>query len=50
LSSDVQRSVQALVMRIFETKLGTERVGLMPAASPGGVGVGSPAMGRTPRR
>jgi brefeldin A-inhibited guanine nucleotide-exchange protein len=51
LSSDVQRSVQALVMRIFETKLGTERVGLMPPASPSGIGgAGSPAMGRTPRR
>jgi brefeldin A-inhibited guanine nucleotide-exchange protein len=49
LSADVQRCVQALVMRIFETKLGTLRVPLMPAGiSPGAQG--SPAVGRTPRR
>ncbi|OCK83523.1 hypothetical protein K432DRAFT_379456 [Lepidopterella palustris CBS 459.81] len=44
MAPDVQRAVQALVMRVFETKLGTERVQLMtpiarsPRASFSGVG------------
>ncbi|KAF1938696.1 hypothetical protein EJ02DRAFT_436938 [Clathrospora elynae] len=48
LAPDVQRSVQALVMRIFETKLGTERVQLMGpvARSPRGSFVGSPIVPR----
>ncbi|KAF2127776.1 hypothetical protein P153DRAFT_432834 [Dothidotthia symphoricarpi CBS 119687] len=48
MASDVQRSVQALVMRIFETKLGTERVSLMMPVmrSPRGSFTGSPVVGR----
>lgn len=48
LASDVQRSVQALVMRIFETKLGTERVRLMMPVvrSPRGSFTASPIVGR----
>lgn len=49
LAPDVQRSVQALVMRIFEMKLGIEKVPLMPpitARSPRGSFVGSPIQRR----
>jgi brefeldin A-inhibited guanine nucleotide-exchange protein len=49
LAPDVQRSVQALVMRIFETKLGMEKVPLMApvtARSPRGSFVGSPIQRR----
>lgn len=50
MAPDVQRSVQALVMRIFETKLGIEKVPLMTpiARSPRGSFVGgtSPIMQR----
>jgi brefeldin A-inhibited guanine nucleotide-exchange protein len=44
MAPDVQRSVQALVGRIFETKLGMEKVPLMPAISrsPRGSFMGSP--------
>jgi brefeldin A-inhibited guanine nucleotide-exchange protein len=51
LAADVQRSVQALVMRIFETKLGTERVRLMEpvSRSPRGSFVGSPVQRRASR-
>ncbi|KAL6708117.1 guanine nucleotide exchange protein for ADP-robosylation factor [Coniothyrium glycines] len=52
LAPDVQRSVQALVMRIFETKLGTEKVALMPpvtSRSPRGSFVGSPVQRRASR-
>ncbi len=48
LAPDVQRAVQALVMRIFEIKLGTEKVPLMSpvgARSPRGSFVGSPKVG-----
>jgi brefeldin A-inhibited guanine nucleotide-exchange protein len=47
MATDVQRAVQALVMRIFETKLGIERVSLMdpPARSPRG-SFSSPAVPR----
>lgn len=42
MASDVQRAVQALVMRIFENKMGIERVPLMvaPTRSPRGSFVG----------
>ncbi|KAI8941776.1 hypothetical protein NX059_002979 [Plenodomus lindquistii] len=50
MAADVQRSVQALVMRIFEMKLGIERVPLMVpvvARSPrGSFGGGSPVVQR----
>jgi brefeldin A-inhibited guanine nucleotide-exchange protein len=48
MATDVQRSVQALVMRVFETKLGTERVRLMEPGnrSPRGSFVGSPLQRR----
>lgn len=48
MASDVQRSVQALVMRIFETKIGIERVPLMAPTtrSPRGSFVGSPIQRR----
>ena len=48
MAPDVQRSVQALVARIFETKLGMEKVPLMPAISrsPRGSFVGSPSQRR----
>ncbi|KAJ4364506.1 guanine nucleotide exchange protein for ADP-robosylation factor [Neocucurbitaria cava] len=51
LAPDVQRSVQALVMRIFETKLGVDKVQLMTpvARSPRGSFVGSPVQRRTSR-
>ncbi|KAF2472975.1 uncharacterized protein BDR25DRAFT_258530 [Lindgomyces ingoldianus] len=44
MAPDVQRVVQALVMRIFETKLGTERVQLMTPV------VGSPVLARRASR
>ncbi|KAJ6283335.1 hypothetical protein J3E71DRAFT_378802 [Bipolaris maydis] len=46
MAPDLQRSVQALVGRIFETKLGMAKVPLMPAASrsPRGSFMGSPTM------
>jgi brefeldin A-inhibited guanine nucleotide-exchange protein len=48
MEGGLQRSVQGLVMRIFETKLGTERVRLMEpvSRSPRGSFVGSPNLGR----
>lgn len=48
MAPDVQRSVQALVGRIFETKLGMDKVPLMPAISrsPRGSFVGSPTIQR----
>jgi brefeldin A-inhibited guanine nucleotide-exchange protein len=48
MAPDVQRSVQALVGRIFETKLGMEKQPLMPAISrsPRGSFVGSPIQRR----
>jgi brefeldin A-inhibited guanine nucleotide-exchange protein len=48
MAPDVQRSVQALVMRIFETKLGTEKVPLMMpiSRSPRGSFGGSPMQRR----
>ncbi|KAF2870571.1 hypothetical protein BDV95DRAFT_495719 [Massariosphaeria phaeospora] len=51
MAPDVQRSVQALVMRIFETHLGTDRVQLMTpaAASPRG-SVSSPMVTRRASR
>lgn len=51
MAPDVQRSVQALVMRVFETKLGTERVPLMTpiSRSPRGSFVGSPIQRRASR-
>ncbi|KZM28749.1 ARF guanyl-nucleotide exchange factor [Ascochyta rabiei] len=43
MATDVQRSVQALVMRVFERKLGTDPVKLMgPEERRRGSGVGSP--------
>lgn len=50
MANDIQRSVQALVMRIFETKLGTEKVSLMTPThrSPRG-SFGSPVMRRASR-
>lgn len=54
VSGDVQRVVQALVMRIFETKLGLEKQPLMTpiARSPRGsfAGVGSPVVQRRASR
>lgn len=53
MAPDVQRSVQALVMRVFETKLGMERVPLMMLASksPRGSFAGaSPALQRRASR
>jgi brefeldin A-inhibited guanine nucleotide-exchange protein len=50
MASDVQRSVQALVMRIFERKMGTKPVKLMELSERRrGSLVGSPEVGRTPR-
>lgn len=50
MASDVQRAVQALVMRIFGMKLGTPPVKLMgPDDRRRGSAVGSPEVGRTPR-
>lgn len=51
MASDIQRAVQALVMRIFEAKLGTERVQLMTpiARSPRG-SFGSPMVARRASR
>lgn len=48
MANDVQRAVQALVMRIFETTLGTERVPLMAPTvrSPRGSVAGSPQLAR----
>ncbi|KAH9870935.1 hypothetical protein J1614_006507 [Plenodomus biglobosus] len=52
MAPDVQRSVQALVMRIFEMKLGIERVPLMVpvARSPRPSFVGSPVVQRRASR
>ncbi|CAI6232751.1 unnamed protein product [Periconia digitata] len=51
VQGDIQRAVQALVMRIFETKLGLQRVPLMTplARSPRG-SFGSPMVGRRTSR
>ncbi|KAF1850547.1 uncharacterized protein K460DRAFT_400604 [Cucurbitaria berberidis CBS 394.84] len=51
MAPDVQRSVQALVMRIFEIKLGTDKVPLMTpiTRSPRGSFVGSPIQRRASR-
>ena len=50
MAADVQRSVQALIMRIFERKLGTKPVRLMELSERRrGSLVGSPEVGRTPR-
>ncbi|KAJ4289205.1 guanine nucleotide exchange protein for ADP-robosylation factor [Kalmusia sp. IMI 367209] len=51
MASDIQRAVQALVMRIFEAKLGTERVQLMTPVprSPRG-SFGSPKLDRKASR
>lgn len=52
MQSDLQRAVQALVMRIFERKLGIGKVRLMEVGERrrgSVVGVGSPEVGRTPR-
>ncbi|KAJ8106058.1 hypothetical protein OPT61_g9792 [Boeremia exigua] len=47
---EVQRAVQALVMRLFEVKMGVERVKLLePGERRRGSLVGSPEVGRTPR-
>jgi len=48
ISGDLQRVVQALVMRIFETRLGVEKekVVLMRPRSPRGSFSGSPVLGR----
>jgi len=52
MAPDVQRSVQALVMRIFELRLGIEPVPLMMpmTRSPRGSFVGSPIMHRRASR
>jgi brefeldin A-inhibited guanine nucleotide-exchange protein len=52
MAPDIQRVVQALVMRIFETKLGIEKVPLMMpvAPSPRGSFSHSPAMARRASR
>jgi brefeldin A-inhibited guanine nucleotide-exchange protein len=54
MATEVQRAVQALVMRVFERKLGTQPVALMGPeerrrGSAAGGGAGSPEVGRTPR-
>ncbi|PSN71395.1 hypothetical protein BS50DRAFT_546726 [Corynespora cassiicola Philippines] len=52
MAADVQRCVQALVMRIFESKLGVERVPLMTPriGSPRASLAGSPALARRASR
>jgi brefeldin A-inhibited guanine nucleotide-exchange protein len=51
MAPDVQRVVQALVMRIFETKLGVEKVPLMTPVAPSPRGsFSSPTVGRRSSR
>lgn len=52
LAQDIQRAVQALVMRVFESKVGIERVPLMTPAvrSPRGSFHGSPKLDRKASR
>ncbi|KAF1976653.1 hypothetical protein BU23DRAFT_455242 [Bimuria novae-zelandiae CBS 107.79] len=52
MQSDIQRSVQALVMRVFESKVGIEKVPLMTPTprSPGASFQGSPKLDRKASR